>query len=593
MSAHDARQPEASRDGRSWALFIALGVFLLCICAVLAGVSFQFSPDSNTADRPVLAVLGLFGLAFFCYVIAIPVALGIRQTGRLLGVILVMSVLMRAVLLFSWPILEIDIYRYIWDGTVVSQGISPYRYSPEQVRSAVADSSLPDDLRRLVEVRNENAVREDILSRVHYGELPTIYPPVSQAIFSAAVFMTPSKASVFTHVVVMKSLLVLFDLLTVGVIIGLLQLAGKPIGWSVAYAWCPLVLKETANTGHLDSLAVFLTTVALYVALRPLGCRAYVRSRPASVLSAALILALAVGAKLYPIVLLPMFVVLWNRVQGWRWASGATVVFVAVTAVLLWPMVPKHTSEAARGNEQASGSEGQGVEGIPPPPVETSDSIPPPTVDLEPQDPSTGLRAFLRRWEMNDFLFMIMVENLKPQGDTAPGSRAWFSFVPQQWKATLSSIAAKWSGVEQPKVAFLLARLVSGSVFLVLVVVLVWRRRRSADPVAWLRVAFLILAWLWLLSPTQNPWYWTWALPLVMFARSRAWLAMSGLVMLYYARFWFDWHCSNQPLLGTPYSGAAFFDYVVTWIEFGPWFLGLALEAICRTACKKPPSGGN
>ena len=35
-------------------------------------------------------------------------------------------------------------------------------------------------------------------------------------------------------------------------------------------------------------------------------------------------------------------------------------------------------------------------------------------------------------------------------------------------------------------------------------------------------VAFLVLAWFWLLSPTQNPWYWTWALPLVMRSSSAA-----------------------------------------------------------------------
>jgi len=77
------------------------------------------------------------------------------------------------------------------------------------------------------------------------------------------------------------------------------------------------------------------------------------------------------------------------------------------------------------------------------------------------------------------------------------------------------------------------------------------------------------------LQPTQNPWYWTWALPFLPFARSRAWLAVSGLVLLYDTRFWFGYHMASTPVLGTPYTGIKFFDCVVTWIEFFPWMLWL------------------
>jgi len=100
-------------------------------------------------------------------------------------------------------------------------------------------------------------------------------------------------------------------------------------------------------------------------------------------------------------------------------------------------------------------------------------------------------------------------------------------------------------------------------------------RRRKA---VWL--AILGIAWFWLLSPTQNPWYWTWAMPLVMFARCRAWLLVSGLALTYYLRFWLDFHFVETEVLGTPYTGAPFFDFVVTWLEFGPWFVLLSAEAV-------------
>ena len=97
------------------------------------------------------------------------------------------------------------------------------------------------------------------------------------------------------------------------------------------------------------------------------------------------------------------------------------------------------------------------------------------------------------------------------------------------------------------------------------------------------RVATLTVAWFWLLQPTANPWYWTWALPLLPFARNRAWFALSGLAFLYYLRFWLTYHFPDTPVLGTRYTGPTFFDYVVTWLEFAPWFAWLALET--RRAC--------
>lgn len=51
--------------------------------------------------------------------------------------------------------------------------------------------------------------------------------------------------------------------------------------------------------------------------------------------------------------------------------------------------------------------------------------------------------------------------------------------------------------------------------------------------------------------------------------------ACSGLTLLYYARFWFAYHASSTPLLGTPDIGVEFFHFVVTWLEYCPWLIWL------------------
>jgi len=98
----------------------------------------------------------------------------------------------------------------------------------------------------------------------------------------------------------------------------------------------------------------------------------------------------------------------------------------------------------------------------------------------------------------------------------------------------------------------------------------------------------------WLLCPTQNPWYWTWALPLLPFARSRVWLAVSGLSLLYHLRFWLSYHWPDTSVWESGYFGPVFFDFVVTWVEFAPWLLLLAIgfarrRSVPHGAMVEPP----
>jgi hypothetical protein len=373
---------------------------------------------------------------------------------------------------------------------------------------------------------------------------------------------------------VMKAWFVGFDLATLALVVALLRRIGRPVGWSVAYGWCPLVLKEVANSAHLDALTVFLTTLALYLAVRVLYDRpagpAHApgggRSGTAVAMAAGFALGLAVGAKLYPVILAPLLVVSFARRLGWRCALAPLAAFGLTTALVLGPMVPQRPGG---GSPPGAAARAGGEDGPPLPPMESFS---------EPAPPEPGLAAFASEWEMNDFLFLILMENLRPYADLPPHERAWFSVVPEPWRVALIARVQARLAIEPGRVPFFLSRAITSVLFVVLAAWFAWRARDAREATDWLRAAFLTVAWFWLLLPTLNPWYWLWAVPLLPFARNRAWLAISGLTFLYYLRFWLTYHYAETPVLGTRYPGPWFFDYVVTWLEFGPWFFWLGMQ---------------
>jgi hypothetical protein len=553
----------------SRAALVALGAVSACAYTAIAR-SGQSLHEEGSGGHSLLVILGLFSLCFACYLAAVGITARSTANRTSLWIVIAGAVIFRGLLLFSDPIEEIDLYRYLWDGVASTSGVNPFRYAPQQVLSADVGGDLPDDLAKLVALRDRSPALAEILGRVHFGELPTIYPPVGQVVFALATAMTPDAADVPTRMTIMKAWFVGFDLLTMFVVIKLLRYFGRPATAAVIYAWCPLVVKEIANSGHLDSLAVFLTTLSCYLAAKTLfphdqwvgqAFQPDARSRRAGRkpdLRSVVFLSLAVGAKLYPVVLAPwLFLTVAWRCRR-RDAVIAALIFLATTALLLWPMWPSRAGRAWRPPASVE----QARVDLPP--------LPPEEIDLAPRDPSQSLRAFLSYWEMNDFLFLLVMENVRLTAHLPPRERAWFAVVPEGWRAALVGAHVNRLGLDRDVAPFVFTRAVMSLVFLLLATYFAYRAARSSTGGDFLRYAFLTIAWFWLLLPTGNPWYWTWAMPLLPFARSRAWLALSGLVMLYYLRFWLVYHVPDGGVLGTSYAGGPFFDFVVTWLEFAP-----------------------
>ncbi|MEM9412039.1 MAG: hypothetical protein AAGA30_13055, partial [Planctomycetota bacterium] len=591
---------------RSIIALLICGFGLFFLFRIIAGVSPQFEQGTVGKVRPLLETINYFWLSFFVYLLSVFVVwkscvknwiVG-SKSWILVSLVFAFAIVFRFAMVSSVPIQEIDLYRYIWDGAVVSEGLDPYQFGPQSVFDAykIPELQTPrEGLDQYTDIIRQRPGLERVLEITHFGSYTSPYPPVSQFFFGLATSRVPRTANARQYVVAIKWMLTSFDLLTGIVVALLLHHLGRHPALAVIYLWCPLVIKEIANGGHLDSIATFFCTLAIYFLVIGLWRRRRFvddKSKPIehdglpkfaaiSLSLSSIALAAGVAAKVFPIFCLPLwFVATW---RGGLQSLISWLIFPVALFMFAQPMLPHLDMARKYGlvNEQQLAAAAEA-------------------------DPS-GIEAFSAYWEMNDLIFMLIVENLKPtpNQETNPQKTPWFRVTTNQFREQAIHRIQPWFENPDSEVqhlpqhyAFFFTRALTLGTFVLIVVwsCLVFVSRPDANKL--LELLFLTLAWFWILSPTQNPWYWTWALPLLVFARNPAWYLMSGTLMAYYYRFWFEYHFSGIDVIGYyktkhgdvwwlnwlfpasdffRYQSTTFFDFYIPFLEFAPILFLLAL----------------
>ncbi len=161
-----------------------------------------------------------------------------------LTVILLGAAIVRGLLLTTDPLLSDDLWRYLWDGEVQRQGLSPYGVPP-------ADPSLDT----IAATEDWQQVRE----RINHPEIPTVYPPVAQGAFR---FFAQSAES-------WRWAMVLVDLAIGGLLMFWLHRKSLDPRRSLYWCWHPLPILESAIGGHVHLLALlFLAGALIFMELK-------------------------------------------------------------------------------------------------------------------------------------------------------------------------------------------------------------------------------------------------------------------------------------------------------------------------------------
>jgi hypothetical protein len=208
-------------------------------------------------------------------------------------VIVIFALLFRIILWLSPPTLSDDIYRYLWEGRLVSMDINPFEYAP--------------DAPQLEYLRDQ-----EIFPQINHKNFVSIYPPLTQFIFSLSLQLHPS-------IKMMNLTFLIFDVLIMVVLILTLRSLKIDLTRIIIYAWNPLIIMEFAGSGHLDSVAIFFLMLSFYL---------FTKGKS---VSSILSLALSFLGKLLALVFLPFIL---QKKKGL-----STLLFVIVICVAYLPFL--------------------------------------------------------------------------------------------------------------------------------------------------------------------------------------------------------------------------------------------------------------
>lgn len=281
-------------------------VLVLLLAAPYLALAFVGATEANVPQT-----LGCLGAAFAIYWFGcVENHFGLSE-----GRILALGLLLRLLILPMPP--SDDMYRFLWEGKILGYGFNPFLMAPD-------DPALAP-------------LRDGYWPLINHPNLPTLYPPVAQALFWLLAKLGGSPW-------VLKLGFLAFDvgafLVLRGIVRGRIRpkdpgarapIANLPEGALTPaagtrvlalYFLNPLLIFEIAGRGHFDSMPVFFNVLFLAALSGREGTRKEARNNWAPVA-----LGLGAMAKISSLALAPLllFSLGWKRAMAWGAALAALV----------------------------------------------------------------------------------------------------------------------------------------------------------------------------------------------------------------------------------------------------------------------------
>ena len=292
-----------------------------------------------------------------------------------------------------------------------------------------------------------------IYPRMDHKNVHSVYPPFLQTLF----WLGHQTSRVFSlpPVVGLKIIFVLIDLALVAALFYLLAQLQLDPRWAVLYAWHPLPIVEIAGSGHTDGVGALMLVLALI----------FLQRRKFSV--AVFFLSLGFLVKFIPILFLPfLFIAVWHELNLPKAARA-----VALLALMI---VASYAPFFDAGENLWS-----------------------------------GLLVYSDKWRFNDGFFSLIFSAIHA---LLPEALVKALMIPAGWEINETVMTTR-----RIDLALLMAKTIGGGIFAFIYLRLLWHTFKSkrVEAQSWVSLFIAILAAFFLLSPTLQPWYLLWLLPLL------------------------------------------------------------------------------
>lgn len=272
------------------------------IVLAILSVGFYYTFTYHLERTDFIKLTTLFGALFFlCFKL-------IQFEKWNFKFLLFVGILFRLVFLLTEPNLSQDYYRFIWDGELVINFISPYLNLPNTL---IEQQDLV--------ISNAHELHQGMteLSARHFSN----YPPLNQYIFALAAML--GGKSILGATIVMRLIIIVSD---IGIfyfgrkLLKNLNLSPHLIFW---YFLNPLIIIELTGNLHFEGVMLCFFIASLYL----LSIKKWIL--------AAVIFALSVSVKLVPLIFLPLFM----KHLGFRRSVLFYFVFGITSLTLLAPFL--------------------------------------------------------------------------------------------------------------------------------------------------------------------------------------------------------------------------------------------------------------
>lgn len=199
-----------------------------------------------------------------------------------------LALILRLLLVFTMPALSDDVYRFIWDGRLLANGLNPF-------------SALPSDI--MSSGTNIPGMTPELFAELNSPNYYTIYPPFAQGTFWLAAYL--SFSSVWGSTLVLKLILLVCEALGLWAMFRLLRKWNLPEHRVLIYALNPLVIVEVVGNLHYEGAMVAFFMWALVFL-------SYGQGTEKKWGQAAFLWALSIASKLLTLLFLPF---LWSRLR--------------------------------------------------------------------------------------------------------------------------------------------------------------------------------------------------------------------------------------------------------------------------------------